>query len=370
MTGQSPRKRVLVNALHAKSGGGVTYLQNILRHFAEDDDLEFHIFLHEDQYDLFGPLPEGVKPHLFDFEPNITRLLIWEQFAVPLLARLMSADVTFSPANYGPLLAPRSVVLLRNALTVVGGETRIRKRLYWAAVALMTLLSLAVSRRSIAVSEYARRQLTFGISSLLGRNTAVVYHGVSPGFRPDRSVDEKDPFLLSVSDIYIQKNLHALISALPLIVERIPDIRLKVAGRPIDADYFEGVRRSAEKLGVADRIDFLGHCLTPTLRSLYARCKVFVFPSTVETFGNSLVEAMACGAPVASSKTAAMPEIAGDAALYFDPLDPDDIASQVIRILEDDELAESLSRRGAERARRYSWETAAKQTCAVLKAAG
>ena len=363
------RKRIVINALHAKSGGGVTYLQNTLKHFAEDEDLEFHIFLHEDQYDLFAPLPERIHLHLFDFKVDIFGLLLWEQCAVPLLTRLMSADVTFSPANYGPLLARRSVVLLRNALTVMGGERRIRKRLYWAGVALMTLFSLAASRRSIAVSQYARRQLTFGISSLLGTDTAVIYHGVDEGFRIARTADEDAPFLLSVSDIYIQKNLHGLVSAMPRIVERYPEIRLKVAGRPNDIEYFERVRRQAAALGVTDRIDFLGHCSVETLRDLYSRCKAFVFPSTVETFGNSLVEAMAAGAPVASSNTAAMPEIAGDAALYFHPQDSEDIATQVLRILEDPALAENLSKRGRERASQYSWETTAKQTCTVLKAA-
>ncbi len=363
------RKRIVINALHAKSGGGVTYLQNTLKYFAEDEDLEFHILLHQEQYDLFAPLPERIHLHLFDFHADFFGLLFWEQFAVPLLTRLMSADVTFSPANYGPLFAPNSVIMLRNALTVMGGEKRIRKRLYWAGVALMTLLSLAASRRSIAVSQYARHQLTFGIASLLGRKTTVVYHGVDKGFRVVRHADEQTPFMLSVSDIYIQKNLHGLVAALPRIMERFPDIRLKVAGRPNDADYLKGVRRQAAKLGVACHIDFLGHCSVETLRNLYSRCKVFVFPSTVETFGNALVEAMASGAPVASSKTAAMPEIAGDAALYFHPLDSDDIAEQVIRILEDPELAATLSQRGIERAAQYSWEATARQTCAVLRAA-
>ena len=121
---QNRRVRVLINALHAKSGGGVTYLRNMLPLMAEDDRLELHLFLHIDQFDLFAPVDDRVRLHVFDFKSDLMNLLLWEQVSLPVLARTMSADVTFSPANYGPLLAPATVIMLRNALAVVGAETR------------------------------------------------------------------------------------------------------------------------------------------------------------------------------------------------------------------------------------------------------
>ncbi len=361
--------RVVINALHAKSGGGVTYLRGILEHFAADQDLEFHLFLHEDQYELFAPVPDGIHLHLLDFRASFLGLLIWEQLAFPMLARLMSADVTFSPANYGPLFAPRTVILLRNALSVVGGERRFSKRLYWAGVAMITLLSVIGSRRTIAVSDFARRQLTFGIERFRRRRTATIYHGVNPVFRPQRRPDEENPFLLAVADIYVQKNLHGLINAMPSVLERFPEIRLKIAGRPIDDDYFEDVQALAIRHGIADRIDFRGYCTQDQLIDLYSRCKMLVFPSTVETFGNPLVEAMASGVPIASSNTSAMPEIVQDAAILFDPLDPEEIASTLVKLLESPEMAARLSEAGIERARNFSWERTARETCKILKEA-
>ncbi len=363
------RKRIVINALHAKRGGGVTYLRNILRHFATDPDIEFHLFLHEEQMPLFDPLPEGIHLHLFDFRSTLLNLLLWEQCALPVLTRVMEADVVFSPANYGPVFARRPVVLLRNAVSVLGGEKRFGKIIYWLGLSVMTFLSLLSCRRAIAVSNYARRQLTFGQEWLVGRRTAVVYHGVGPLFRRARNVDSAHPFMLAVSDIYVQKNLHTLISALPEIFCRFPEIRLLIAGRPIDRDYFSRIQAQARTLGVSERIEFLGHCPIDRLLELYAACSVFVFPSTVETFGNPLVEAMACGAPIACSNTAAMPEIVGENAVFFDPKNPADIASGVSLLIADPELANKFSEKGAERAQNFSWEVAGQRTCAVLKAA-
>ena len=109
--------RILVNALHAKSGGGVTYLRNLLPYLGTAEGLEVHLFLHTDQYGLFDTLPEGVRVHLLEFPNSFARLLLWEQVALPILAREMGVDVTFSLANYGPLAAPNTVICSRRALS-------------------------------------------------------------------------------------------------------------------------------------------------------------------------------------------------------------------------------------------------------------
>ena len=100
------RVRVLINGLHARSGGGVTYLRNILPLLAEDPRLELHLFLHVDQHALFAPIDERIRLHALDFEAGFWKRVLWEQIGLPIVARAMSVDVTFSPANYGPLFAP------------------------------------------------------------------------------------------------------------------------------------------------------------------------------------------------------------------------------------------------------------------------
>ena len=360
--------RVLVNGIHAKSGGGVTYLRNILPLLADDDDLEIHLILHRDQFELYGNLSGKVRVHPLEFDNRFLPALVWEQLALPGLARSMSADVTFSPANYGPLFAPNRVILLRNSLAVVGRETRLSRRPYWIGLALMTGLSLLTCTKAIAVSRYARNALTFGFGGRLRDRVTIVNHGVDPVFSPDDTAD-REPYLLAVSDIYIQKNIHTLIEAMGTVHRRRPEIKLKIAGRSIDAGYMKELRGRLAELDLAGVVEFLGERRTGELVDLYRRCLVFVFPSTVETFGNPLVEAMACGAPVACSNTAAMPEIVGDAAEFFPPLDAGEMASTILAIADDPALRRELGLRATKRAAGYSWSRAASETADVIKKA-
>ena len=365
---ENRRVRVLINALHAKSGGGVTYLRNMLPLLAEDDRLELHLFLHIDQFDLFAPVDDRVRLHVFDFKSDLMNLLLWEQVSLPVLARTMSADVTFSPANYGPLLAPATVIMLRNALAVVGAETRPYKWLYWSGLAFMTAISLLCCTKAIAVSEYARRALTFGLGTRLLGKVSVIYHGVDRRFSPSERPVRDDPYLLAVADIYVQKNLHTLIVAMKRIREEYPDMRLKIAGRLNDVGYYAELKKLIGDNRLGDNVEFLGERSGPDLIELYRTCAVFVFPSTVETFGNPLAEAMACGAPIAASDAAAMPEIVGDTATFFDPLNADDMARQIVAYLQKPEFARRMGAKGRVRSQMFSWPETARRTSDILVA--
>lgn len=362
--------RVVINALHAKSGGGITYLRNILPLLANDQRMELHIFLHQSQLALFHPIDERVIVHAFDFPPGLARLMGWEQLILPIMVKVMSADVVFSPANFGSLLINRQVILLRNALAVAKTETRWSKRLYWIALGIITFVSLIRARRAIAVSNYAARSLSMGLRNYFRNKIRIVHHGIGPGFHPDSSVPRTD-FILAVSDIYVQKNLHTLFHAMQTVFSRHPELKLLIAGQKIDSWYFDRITTLAEKLGISSKVHFIGRQGSTELENLYRQCQVFVFPSTAETFGNPLVEAMACGAPIASSSSAAMPEIVGDAAILFNPLDPDEMATCILNLVENETLRQQLSSNGITRAAQFSWMKAATRTAEVLvEAAG
>lgn len=362
---KGPRIRLVINALHAKTGGGVTYLRNLLPLLAKDDRFEIHLFLRKDQMDLFHPVDERVLVHAFAFQEGLLRLLLWEQLVLPAMARLVSADVVFSPANFGSLLIRDQVILLRNALAVARTETRFAKRLYWVVLGLVTFLSLVRIRRAIAVSDYAARSLSLGCVRAFAHKIRVIHHGIAPGFVPAEG-ERKGSYLLAVSDIYVQKNLHNLFRAMRIVCDAHPQMTLKVAGQLIDQWYYDKGIELARQLGVADRIEFLGRLPAAQLRPLYQDCLAFVFPSTAETFGMPLVEAMACGAPIACSNSTAMPEIIGDAALLFDPLDVEAMAAALLRIIADGDLRAALSERAVRRAAEFSWERTAERTAAVL----
>ncbi len=292
------------------------------------------------------------------------RLLLWEQIMLPLLAARIGYDVVFSPANFGPIFLPAQVVVVQNAVSVGASEHRLGKRFYWAALRAMTVLSLSFTRRAIAVSQYAADS-----SAAAFRYVApiIIHHGVGGMFSPAPDASPRRAFLLAVGDLYIQKNFHRLIEALPLVRREHKEIVLKIAGHELDAEYAAMLKRLIIALGLGDAVTFLGRSDSSQLVELYRGCAAFVFPSTIESFGMPLVEAMACGAPVIASNTSAIPEIAGGAALLCNPEDPRDIAAKIICVLDDSVLRESLRDRGLARARAFSWEECARRTATVLR---
>ena len=148
-----------------------------------------------------------------------------------------------------------------------------------------------------------------------------------------------------------------------------PGIVLKIAGRPIDDDYFQELKKIVAEKNLDGAVQFLGGVTPEELVKLYQCCGVFVFSSTVETFGNPLVEAMACGAPIACSNTAAMPEVVGNAAEFFDPGSVESMAVAIKRLLDDEERRQDLSQKALKRAKAFSWQLTAEKTLAVIKEA-
>lgn len=360
---------VVINGVHAKSGGGVTYLRHMLPELAGTDGVDVRLILHDSQRHLFEPVPVGVDVVTFDYNPGFRSTLIWEQFSLPGIARRMGADVLFSPANFGPVFARNHVVLLRNATSVIRLTRRVRPLVYWLMLSAATLASLLTARRAIAVSNYAARVLTFGFGKLMRKKVRVVYHGTDTARNPRAEDAVTDNILLAVSDIYIQKNYHTLLRAFATVRKRHPDLVLTIVGREIDAHYAASIRDLARRLGLEEAVRFSGHLETAELAALYRRCRAFVFPSTVETFGNPLLEAMAAGAPIATSNSAAMPEVIGDCGLMFDPDDSDVMAARIEELLADPVLCRALGAKAALRAQSFTWDKTARQTLEVLREA-
>ncbi len=330
-------------------------------------DVDVHLCIHQDQKKILNVNIPGVTVHELLFTNGFWKLLWREQIELPRLAKRIGAVVTFSPANYGPIFAPKSVILLRNALSVGLVERRISKILYWLLLYLATSLSLLFSIRVIAVSNYARTSASGGLLNIFKGRFSIVPHGVDKRFSESRNGVKRENFMLAVSDLYVQKNFSRLLGAISLLRERYPTVKLKIAGRAIDEGYYASLLSEIEDLGISDHVEFLGHVTPDKLVSLYQRCGVFVFPSLVETFGNSLVEAMASGAPIATSRAAAMPEVAGEGALYFDPTDIGDIAKILESLLKSDKLRRDLGQKALQQAQLYSWPITAKKTLEVLR---
>ncbi len=359
------RVKVLLNGLHSKAGGGVTYLRNMLGQFKNFKEIQVHVLLLESQRELFNENLDGINCHFVSGKRGMWGTLLMEQTFGAWMSWRLKTNVTFSPANFGPVFSRRPVILLRNALGVRKIEARFFKRAYWLLLSLATIISVIGARRIIAVSKYAMSSVPKSILEVREKNISTVPHGVSSLFTPGNFVNRYENRLLFVSDLYVQKNLRNLILAMDKIVQH-SDISLDVVGGFVDLEYTTEIKQRIANLGLTERVHLHGYMSQEDLKSMYQNCTLFVFPSTVETFGNPLVEAMACGAPIACSNAAAMPEVAEEAAAYFDPYDVDDMANVIEELLRDRDRRKSLSALAVERAQIFSWDKTAQKTLKVL----
>jgi len=206
---------------------------------------------------------------------------------------------------------------------------------------------------------------------------AVVPNAASPIFRPiagERAAETvaarfgvSGPFILTVGDLQPRKNHVGLIEAFAGLLRMHPEVRhqLLIAGK--DTWYAPAVRRAAAASGAGERIRFLGFVSDDELLMLYNACDFFIFPSFYEGFGLPVVEAMACGTPVACSNVSACPEVADAAALFFDPCSGAEIKRAMADLIFDNELRTRIGRLGLSRASHFSWRKTAESTLAIYQ---
>ena len=144
-----------------------------------------------------------------------------------------------------------------------------------------------------------------------------------------------------------------------------PNTVLVIPGNP--TPHGDELETLARELGIGAAVRLPGWVSAADLEGLYRAASCFVLPSLREGFGLPVLEAMARGVPVACSNRSAVPEVAGDAALLFDPERPDEIAGAILRLLDDPALAEKLVELGRERVRSFTWEKSAEETLAAYE---
>lgn len=203
----------------------------------------------------------------------------------------------------------------------------------------------------------------------------VIYPGIDQKFWADEKTAEKEflrseqnlpsSFLLFVGATETRKNLINLLQAYSLVREKYSSLSLVLAGRR--GEDHSRVLDKIRELKLESSVKIISYVDESRLRYLYNVAELFVFPSWHEGFGLPLLEAMACGLPAAVSKTGALPEVGGDAALYFDPENPEDMAEKIIILLEDNSIRQRLITAGKKRIAFFSWEKTAIDTLEFYK---
>jgi glycosyltransferase involved in cell wall biosynthesis len=220
----------------------------------------------------------------------------------------------------------------------------------------------------ITVSDFTRAEFDRLVGAP-GVQPEVIHSGVDRGWFeiPPSASPHARPYLLYVGNVKPHKNLGRLLEAFRQLGSRIHCDLLILGKNEGFLSGDTGVRAAADRL--APRVQLLGDLPQEPLRRYVSHAEALVLPSLYEGFGLPPLEAMACGCPAIVSNVASLPEVCGDAAVYFNPLEPESIAEAIVRVLEEPGLREALRGRGLERARRFTWETSARKTLATLERA-
>ena len=215
------------------------------------------------------------------------------------------------------------------------------------------------AQKILTVSEYSRRRL-LEWSGVESERVVVVGNGVDPVFSPNGPRHEPGyPYILYVRNAKPHKNVLKLLEAFSLI--KIPELRLLLSG---NADTLTS--HAALRLGIYDRVVFIGRIPEPDLPAYYRGASVVTMPSLYEGFGLPPLEGMAAGVPVVVSNTTSLPEVIGEAGILVDPTQAESIADGLTRALCDSDLRQRLIRLGLERAKQFNWDDVGARVRAAL----
>lgn len=308
--------------------------------------------------------------------------LLWAQLRLPLELRHHPQDVYFFPTAVLPIVyqPANSVVTIHDVAFLFFPEYFSFALRSWLALACR--IGMARARKIITVSE-ATRQDVLAHYDVNPEKVVTIHHGVHERFTPLRAssmatIEQtkqkygiQHPYILCIGTLQRRKNIPRLLQAFYLLKQRyqIPHQLLLVGQQYKDLPEHE-IFDTIQRLILHQDVIWPGYIGEHDMPFLLNGAELFVLPSLYEGFGMPLVEAMACGVPVACSNTSSLPEVVGKAGALFEPDDVEHIATTLHQVLTQERLSDSLRSRGLRRAREFSWEMCARKTLDVLEEVG
>ena len=362
--------RIAINLLYLLPGivgGTQTYAEELLNAFAAlGSDNSYVMFVNEESRSL--PLPAA---------PNFRRVVCpvlaasrfaryrYEQTVLPRQIRSEGCDLLHSLGYVGPLSAPCKHVVTIHDLNYVAFKTAMSatKRL------MLGYFVRNTARRAdhiITISRFSEQEIVTHLGVAQSKITTIPEACKARACMTDDTDIQallagyglSPPYLAAFSSLSMNKNMPRLLEAFARIAGDFSHKLLLIGHIPLEADLMQ----QAARLGVAERIVLTGYAPDAHIAPLLQNAALFVFPSWYEGFGLPILEAQRLGVPVACSRAASLPEVAGEGALFFDPYDVEDMARALRTCLNDDGLRDALRLRGFANEKRYSWERTAQDT--------
>lgn len=362
-------KKIVIDARNYSSSTG-RYTRNLIKYLEAIDtnhDHSYEVLLFNKDFDAYTPNNKNFSKQVADF----SYYGFAEQTSFLKFLNSRDADVVHFTLPQQPVLYRKKAVTSLHDLTLLkifpGNKNRVIFKI-------KQIIGSFVFKRIAKTNEYIitptkfTQQEYIKFSGSTTEKVVITYEAADKvsekleTYKP--MVDKK--YIMYVGQQSAHKNLRKLMAAHQLLIEEMPDLQLVLVGKLTDFGQ-------KNKAWAADQnyknIVFTDFVPDSQLAWLYKNTAAYVFPSLMEGFGLPPLEAMHYDAPVISSNATCMPEVLGDAAVYFDPLDEEEMASQIKKVLLDPTLQKKLITNGKKQLKKYSWKRMAEQTLDIYKKA-
>lgn len=354
------------------------YVLNLINQIEKKDkENEYFILLRKNYFQKLRFKNPKVKKIL----TNFSHYSFKEQFLLPCILRKIKPDLVHFPHFNVPIFWFGKYVvtihdLIKHQSRGMETTTKLAPFYWFKYLAYQLVVFLAVKRalKIITPSQWWKRELVKGYH-LKPERIVVTYEGagefldkkpILSGSAVLKKYGVNKPFVIYTGSLYPHKNVIGLVKAIKHLND-IYHLSLYLVVACARDVFLERFKKEIERVKGLDLVVLAGFVPDAELIVLYKEAEAFIMPSLLEGFGLPGLEAMAVGCPVLASNIPVLREVYGGAALYFDPLDPKDIAQKIKLIMEDDKLRQRLKKLGPELAEGYSWQKMARQTLKVYK---
>jgi glycosyltransferase involved in cell wall biosynthesis len=358
---------------HNRIDGTRVYLFNMLKNFGKLDEKDSFLIYHRNKFN-----PQLTPPEFSNYSiKKISSPFLWTQTIFALNLFSSKSEVLWMPVQNMPILRRKNlktVVTIHDLAFKIFPQHFTKKDLF----KLNKLADFAIknSEHIIAISNSTKNDIIRFYPKINQEKITVVHNGFDNQLFQNKIAQKESDnilskfkiqnskFLLYVGAIQPRKNLNVLIDAFEKTKEKNPDLKLVLAGAPAwkSESTFEKIAKSSFK----EDIIVTGTISFADISILYQNALMFIFPSLYEGFGIPVLEAMASGVPVVLAKNSSLPEVGGEAVLYFATENSAELASCINKISKDKVLREGLIRKGLEHCKNFSWKKCAEQTLNIL----
>lgn len=273
----------------------------------------------------------------------------------------------------------KAVATVYDVIPLLFQEDYMHRNFYGRYLYKKALSNLFYVNKIITLS-YTSREDIHRLLGIPKEVIAPIYLGVDPCFAPlcaqyiieavKKKFNIKNMYILYVGGVDHRKNILTLLEAFKILRQRLRGkITFALAGNDINYNVPQRLKilRKIDELGLTQYVTLCGYVTAEELNALYNGAELFCFPSLYEGFGLPIIEAMACGVPVVTSKIPSLEEIAGRAAYLVNPQSAEDIAEGMFQVISNPDIRDSLIKKGFENVKRFSWAKTARETLKIYK---